>query len=345
MNPIGGFFELELPSGSGPYHAAATALTSGRACLRLALSALRPARVHVPFYVCNALLESLGVLGLRCAFYPLDEQLEPEGGLEVAPGEVALVVNYFGLKRPAVRALAGRLGEALIVDNVQAFFEVGYPKSWSFNSARKFFGVPDGAYLYAPFPVAGPAERNQAPAWDYLIGRLEGRQAEAFRRFAAAEAEVTSEPRRLSVGAERLLAAIDYPAVAAQRRANFVTYEAALGWANQLALPLPSGAVPLCYPFLPHRMMDRRALYERGIYPPMYWPDCLDRPGREFEWERDLSARLLPLPVDQRYGANDIGRVVAVVTELLEGLTCARDSANWDAGTSPRSIGGGTIHR
>jgi hypothetical protein len=272
----------------------------------------------MPFYVCDAVLEPLGAQGVPCAFYPLDERLEPAGGLDPAPGEVAVVVNYFGLKGAAVRTLAARLGAALIVDDTQAFFEVGYRGSWSFNSARKFFGVPDGAYLYAPLPVTGPAFRNPAPSWDHLIGRLEERQEEAFQRFAAAEADVTSEPRGPSVGAERLLAAIDYPAAAARRRANFGRYEAAFRSANRLALPLPSGAVPLCYPFLPDRAVDRRPLYEQGIYLPMYWRDCLERAGAGFEWERHLSARLLPLPVDQRYGLADIGRVIAAITEQLE---------------------------
>jgi hypothetical protein len=319
MKPVGGFFELELPPGPGPYHTEAIALTSGRACLRFALSELHPTRIHVPFYVCDAILEPLRAQGLPRTFYPLDERLEPAGGLDLAPGEVAVVVNYFGLKGASVRALAEHLGGAVMIDNTQAFFEVGYSGSWSFNSARKFFGVPDGAYLYAPVPIPLTAPRNAAPAWDHLIGRLEGHHAEAFLRFAAAEADVTSELRRLSVGAERLLAAIDYPAAAARRRENFAEYESALGRANTLALRLPSGAVPLCYPFLPDRTVDRRLLHEMGIYTPMYWHDCLVRPGGGFEWERHLSGWLLPLPVDQRYAADDVGRVVAAVTELLEG--------------------------
>jgi hypothetical protein len=319
MKPVGGFFELELPVGAGPYHKAATALTSGRACLRLALAALHPTRVHVPFYACNAFLESLRSQGLPCALYSLDEGLEPAGGLGPAPGEVAVVVNYFGLKGAAVRVLAKRLGGAVIIDNAQAFFEIGYQGSWSFNSARKFFGVPDGAYLYTPLPVASPAIRNPAPTWDHLIGRLEGRQAEAFERFTAAEAAITSEPRGLSLGAERLLAAIDYSAAAARRRANFAQYEAAFGSANRLTLLLSPEAVPLCYPFLPDRSVNHHLLYGRGIYAPIYWHDCLNRPGAGFAWERHLSARLLPLPVDQRYGTGDISRVIAVVTELLDG--------------------------
>jgi hypothetical protein len=78
-------------------------------------------------------------------------------------------------------------------------------------------------------------------------------------------------------------------------------------------------AVPLCYPFLPNRSVNQSLLYERGIYAPMYWRDCLDRPGARFDWERHLSAKLLPLPVDQRCGADDISRVIATVTELLDG--------------------------
>jgi hypothetical protein len=317
MTPIGGFFELELPRGTGPYHPGAMALTCGRACLRHALAVLAPRHVYVPFYTCDAVPEAVTAAGVPWTFYPVNEQLEPLSDPQPGPAEVVVYVNYFGLKGEAARALAARLGPALIVDDTQAFFARGYPGSWSFNSARKFFGVPDGAYLYAPVPLPPVVARNENPEWEYLTARLAGHQEAAYRKFQASEAAVTSEVRRLSIGAERMLAGIDYQAAALRRRANFAAYHDGLGRWNCLALRPDPEAVPLCYPFLPAGQIRREVLYAQEIYPPRYWAECGTRAGRGFDWERELSDRLLPLPVDQRYGVNDVARVVRAVRDLL----------------------------
>ena len=48
----------------------------------------------------------------------------------------------------------------VIIDNAQAFYSKHQDRAYSFNSARKFFGVPDGAYLFGKaklkkrFPLA-----------------------------------------------------------------------------------------------------------------------------------------------------------------------------------------------
>ena len=78
MKPVGGFFELEVgpPHASFP-HRGATALTSGRACLRVALERLRPRRAFVPFYICDAALEPFSALGIDVEFYELTAALDP----------------------------------------------------------------------------------------------------------------------------------------------------------------------------------------------------------------------------------------------------------------------------
>jgi len=42
----------------------------------------------------------------------------------------------------------------------------------------------------------------------------------------------------------------------------------------------------------------------------------VSRPVAGFEWERELAARLLPLPVDHRYGSADMTRVGDAVLEV-----------------------------
>jgi hypothetical protein len=320
MKPIGGFFELEVARGDGPFHGGALALTSGRACLRLALATVRPRRVFVPFYSCDAVLEPIRTLGAPIEFYAIDRALVPVLPGGVNPEDAVVVINYFGLKSAAVKTLATRFGASLIIDATQSFFDRGLPGSWLFNSARKFFGVPDGAYLYAPAPLtidAPPPNRNVG--WNHLTLRLMGNQEDAYRAFLDNEESITSEALGMSLGSERILGGIDYPAVIGRRRANFALYAAALGDRNDLPLPLGIGEAPFCYPFLPDQAIRVRRFHERGIFVPTLWKDCVDRDAPGFSWERDLANRLLPLPVDHRLGADEVGRVLEAVTQFLKG--------------------------
>src|SRR5216684_4953836 len=132
--PIGGFFELEIGTGRGPYHTAAPALHSGRACLRWILESVRPARAWVPFYICDAALEACKVAGVTFEFYPIDEMFDPilPAGAPAA-GECLLYVNYFGLKTATAESLVTDHPGRVIVDDTQAFFARGYAGGWSFN--------------------------------------------------------------------------------------------------------------------------------------------------------------------------------------------------------------------
>ena len=79
---------------------------------------------------------------------------------------------------------------------------------------------------------------------------------------------------------------------------------------------LDADAVPFCYPFLPARPSLHRALWQREIFVPRLWPEIAARPAEGFEWERDLAARLLPLPIDHRYGPGDMARVTGAVMDV-----------------------------
>jgi hypothetical protein len=319
MSGVGGFFELETRHGAeGVWHRDALALTSGRSCLRAILDVVRPARVLVPFFICDAVLEPLRILKIPCEFYGVTQSLDPPNG-EWPTDAAVLLVNYFDLKRPVIDALAPALGKRAIVDDTQAFFRRGHGNAFSFNSARKFFGVPDGAYVYGPgMNHARPSGQNDAAPAEHLSTRLEGDQERAYRQYQAAEAQVSCEvlsPSRCSVS---LLAAVAYSEARVSRRRNFMQVHERLGDRNTLPIDytLDADAAPFCYPFLPARPSLHEPLWRRGIFVPRLWPEVVSRPGPVFAWERDLAARLLPLPVDHRYGSDDMQRMCDAVDEV-----------------------------
>jgi hypothetical protein len=318
MTAVGGFFELETNRGGELWHRSGVALTSGRACLRAILELMRPARVLVPFYLCDAALEPLRLLNIPFEFYSLTSSLDPSP--EAWPDDAGvLYVNYFDMKTERADWLAAALGPRAIVDDTQAFFRRGHARGWSFNSARKFFGVPDGAYVYGPrtgdVRRAAPNDGAQAA---HLASRLAGRQEIAYQQYVDAEAHVSLDVRLPSSAASRLLDGLPYEQVRTARRHNFAQLHERLACMNTLGmdLTLDADAAPFCYPFLPSRPSLHQALWHRQIFVPRLWPEVASRPGGLFTWERDLAARLLPLPIDHRYGHDDMTRVTDAVLEL-----------------------------
>ena len=63
-------------------------------------------------------------------------------------------------------------------------------------------------------------------------------------------------------------------------------------------------------------MALKRALAQRKIYVPTLWPDVAAEAG---SIEKDYAENILPLPVDQRYDAQDMQRIVDALRELTTG--------------------------
>lgn len=316
MKPIGGFFELEVASKKGgSYHPEALALNSGRAALNLIFQELKPGKVYIPFYTCDTLLEPFIVNKIEFQFYSIDENLEPDQDFEMEPDAYFLYINYFGLKTSKVKQLTNRFSGRVIVDNTQAFFEKRNGTAWSFNSARKFFGVPDGAYLYSPMLLHPVLPENDNIRYDHLINRLLGKQQQAYEEFVGSEKGVETTVKKMSELSKRLLSNVDYNLVREKRRQNFLTYAEALNRYNKLDCSLIGNETPFCYPLLLASEPDRQFLFNKEIYIPYLWKDVEFREGN-FNFEKQFARRLLPLPVDHRYDKGDCQKVINAVSNL-----------------------------
>lgn len=318
MKPVGGFFELELVRGPANYHSSAMPLNTARACMKFILNHSEPRKVYLPYYNCDASLMPFGGTSTKYEFYAIDEELNIAQLPRLLPGELLIYINYFGLKGAHVKSLLDMYGENLVVDNTQAFFEKGYWTGWSFNSARKFFGVPDGGFLYAPIPY----EFDQIPRFDgfhfsHLVNRLTGKQQQSYREFLLYEESLGSNIERMSLLSEVLLSNIDYAEVAAKRKRNYLLYESAFKARNLFHFSPSEGEVPMFYPLLLDKELDKNILYRDQIFIPVFWQDTVRRNLPGFSWEKELSGKLLPLPIDHRYDENDCRRVADAILQLI----------------------------
>ena len=276
MTSIGGYFELELPQKT-EYHKAAIALNTGRNALEYILRVRGYKRVYLPYYSCEVLLEPFKKLGVDYVFYHVNARLELDGTLSLEDDEALLYINYFGLKQEYVSQLASIYGKQLIVDNTQAFYTRPLDGIDTFYSCRKFFGVPDGAYLYCDKRLDDELEQDQS--WErmtHLLKRIDVSAEAAYSDFREQSVKLKKNPiKTMSSLTHRIMASIDYEPVGERRCENYQYLDAMLKEKNGISLPLNDWAVPMVYPFLTEDADLRHRLIDNRIYVAQYWPNVL----------------------------------------------------------------------
>ena len=319
MKAVGGYFELELNKGMHYWHEVPYAFKSGRSSLHSILRQCKPSLVHVPFYTCDALLQAFEAAQVPYRFYAINEMLNPVKLVALKSDEYLLYINYFGLKSNQVNQLSAMYGARLIVDCTQAFFAKGNGRSWFFNSCRKFFGVPDGSFLYSPdgISVNEPAGKNEAYTVDHLIKRFNGHAQEGYPAFQENEKMCGPEIAGMSAISSALLSHINYSEVIATRRSNFNCLHQLFKAQNQFIAIPEAHFVPMVYPLLLEKNTDRTILYNNGFFIPTFWRDVVARNEAGYGTEEWFAKKLLPLPVDHRYDTADMKRMAAAIQSIL----------------------------
>jgi hypothetical protein len=311
MQEIGGFFGLELGCGK-EYHERAIALNSARSCLRLLVRKKAIKRLLVPFYTCNAVIDALQAEAVETIPYRINNDFYPI--LDNHPDDYLLYINYFGMYSKNIEKIIQTYPK-LIIDNAQAFYGQPVPNIDTFYSPRKFFGVPDGGYVYCSENYID-SDMETAISYDrfeHLVKRLDKTARDAYPVFLKNEEDLSAHPvQKMSKLTKALLGSINYEEARARRLENFSYLHKALGNYNEISIHLGDDDVPMVYPFLTKNQMLRQILIQNSIYIATYWPDPQKRipPGSR---EAYLVSNLTPLVIDQRYGKKEMDAIIVVV--------------------------------
>lgn len=323
MKAIGGYFEKEprtieehaIPQKDG------ILLNTGRNAFEYILRSIPNLRgVYLPYYTCNVMLEPLKRLfGVSFAFYHITHQLEIAEDFDLGEGEYIVVNNYFGIKDEYVCRMAEKYKDRLIVDNAQAFYAPIMDGIKAIYSARKFFGVPDGGIAYLP-------NDNKQWEWyetddsvdrlDHLTIRLEQGPEAGYAKYREAEDKLDYQPiMQMSAYTRDALTHIDYNAVIERRKKNFQILHEALCNYNTLPIPdMDSFACPMVYPYMDcYKRKLRWPLKEQRIFVPKFWPNVVSY--GHFDFEQDMAEYIMPLPIDQRYGEEDMQRIIEIINK------------------------------
>ena len=312
MREIGGYFGLELNTGK-EFHDNAIRLNTGRNALEYILRANGYTKIYLPFFICDAVLQPIKKHNIDVIFYTIDEQLEPVFNYETIEEKSAfLYVNYFGLKDLFVQTLPAKC-KNLIIDNSQSFFSKPLPGTDTFYSARKFFGVPDGAYLYSNRKLDSTFERDESfERASHLLKRVDVDAETGFNDFRNNEAKLENqEIKQMSSLSKALLSGIDYQNAIQRRTENFDHLHASLKKLNKFKVKRGLG-VPMVYPFWNSNSDLKKTLLAQKIYTPTYWENVKAWVEEE-SLEYKIVDEVVYLPIDQRYIVVDMDIILKSV--------------------------------
>lgn len=316
MEEIGGYFELELRKGK-EYHQNAIRLNTGRNAFEYILRAKSYTKVYLPYYTCNVMLEPINKLNLKCDFYPIDLTFNPIFDFSlIKENEAFVYTNYFGICDGQVKIISKKC-KNLIIDNSQAFYSKPLPGIDTFYSARKFFGVPDGAYLFTDKELEEDFEQDFSyKRCEHLLGRMDISAEKFYKSFKKDESLLNNQPIRLmSKLTQHLLESIDYDKISKKRQDNFNYLHSVLKEDNKLniKLDLKKEAVPMIYPFLINNGQElKKKLIENKIFVATYWPNVFEWVDKN-SYEYKLTESLLPLPIDQRYDKRVMNEIIGMI--------------------------------
>jgi len=316
MTSIGGYFEIELDQ-KHEFHLDALKVNTGRNALEYILKANNYVKIYIPFYTCDVILEPIIKLNISYEFYSINSKLEPIFNFnDIGDKEAFLYTNYYGVKDNFVNELS-RNCKNLIIDNAQSFFSRPIKGVDSFYSARKFFGVPNGAYLYSNNTIEGGLERDISPIQGvrHLIMRAEYGPEEGYKYFLSNEESLINNPiKKMSKLTQKILKSINYNKVINIRKMNFNYLLKNLNTDNELKFESNDIQVPMIYPFL-RKNNDRlfKRLIENKVFVAKYWPNVKVWAGKD-SFEYFLAENTLALPIDHRYNIEDMARIIKLIT-------------------------------
>lgn len=317
---IGGYFELADREVADNFpHENGILLNTGRNALEYILRSIKEIQcIYLPYFTCEVVLEPIKKLKIPYKFYQITARLEIAGNIILGDNEYIIVNNYYGIKDLYIKSLYARYGEKLIVDCAQAFFAPIVPGIKAFYSSRKFVGVADGGIAYLGNEVGEDVSQYEEDRTDSHNDHLKIRKehgAEAgFKNYQANEYAIDNQPiRKMSSLTKDALYHIDYNKIKLKRICNWNILNESLAATNQMQLPLTSDfECPMVYPYVVENGKEiRQKLISEKIFVAKYWPNVITCDG--FEFEANLSDKVVCLPLDQRYDETDIKRIIQTI--------------------------------
>lgn len=325
---IGSFLELQFDTDrewhkDGNYERLQVArLNSGRAAIYHAFKCLNAKTIYLPYYQCDTVREFLSKKGVQIKYYSIDEDFAPMlDSVKTDESSAILIVNYYGIFSFERMSQLVNCYKNVIIDNSQAFFANPIDSCMNVYSARKFVGVPDGAYVIGENALENYDSYRQGYSSDtagFLLQRHEyGCEGKVYQSRMINEHRIDNEDiMKMSVLTRKILDGTDYQFIIEKRKNNF---EYACKLFNSINLIdvkkfYGNDIVPMVYPLV---IEDERALNRllEAKHFQGHWWSYLTSEMSENTFEHWLSKFMIPITIDQRYGKKELDFLKEIISK------------------------------
>lgn len=318
VKEIGGYLEFEKSYGQEFF--GGLALNTSRNCLQFLIRERNIKKIYIPYYLCLVIEDTCVNEGVEILYYHIDDYFKPIlDNIVLNDNEYIYVVNYFGmLSNDYIKEIKDKYLN-IILDNTHSFYSEVLDGIDTIYNCRKYFGVPDGAYLISNLDISNVTERfveaSSLSRITHLFGRFEKDAQSFYGDFSNAEDELDNRNIELmSKITHNMLSFIDYNKIYESRLSNYSVLAEELSNINILNLDMNGTYM---YPLLINKGKElRNYLIENNIYIPKLWPN-LDKFELN-EFESNLFENLVPLPIDQRYSNSDMKYILNMINKFLE---------------------------
>jgi len=321
---IGSFIELQFDKGKEYYSGDKyekmdiVRLNSGRAAIYHALRCLACSHVYLPYYQCDTVREFLLKKGIKITYYYIDNKFNPIIK-QIEDNSAVLIVNYYGIMSDGrLRKMAAGYKNC-IIDNSQAFFAKPIENCMNVYSARKFIGVPDGAYVIGTGAKKFYGEYGQDYSSDtalFLLKRIEyGCEGETYANRMANEKRIdAADILTMSKLTHTILDGTNYYQIMKKRHENFLYADELFSDINLInpQLYYDDTCVPMVYPLVVEDDDLLNRLLKAKHFQGHWWSYLLNEmPKGSFEYW--LSRYVIPITIDQRYGNKEIEKTREII--------------------------------
>ncbi len=310
---IGSFLELEFQKGKEFFGGAENIarLNSGRAAIYHAARVLDCDTVWVPIYQCDTVRDFLKRKGVSVKYYHIDREWNPLD-IEEGENEAVLLVNYYGIMSKSRMESLARSFKNPIIDNSQAFFCPPISGAMNVYSARKFVGVPDGAYVLGKCAEKYTEQYEKCYSSDtalFLLERIEyGCEGKTYASRSVNEHRIDSEDiMEMSALTRAILDGADYDRIRLLRRENFAIAHKLFGAINKIdpLIYYDETSVPMVYPLVVEDDSLLQRLLDNKHFQGHWWSYILNEQPEDI-YECYLSRYIIPITIDQRYGLAEL---------------------------------------
>jgi hypothetical protein len=323
-------------------------LSTGRSAIRFVIEAIECnnpdlKKVAVlPSYTCDTVFEPFLKKGYEVYYYPVEKNLTTISDtiLQVVieyDASIVLFHRYFGFDTldgqiDNLCATLRKLGKYSIEDCTQCLYsDIHRSKSdYLVGSIRKWTGTPDGGFVVSrrgllnnkPYKEDKDLENAKIKAsyakYRYLFDH-QGDKNQMLAMYRKAEKILNQQTGIFAISSmsAKVQVNLDINELINKRRENFKVLSQSLCHQVQPLFILESTcAVPLYFPIcVEDRDSFQKYLVENAIYAPVVWPKDEKQP-EVCDSAEYLYRHLLCIPIDQRYGTDDMYRIVEVINNL-----------------------------